>query len=335
MMEYMIKDKINRFFAIRRNHEYIFQYGLIIVAAALIFYIPSLLNLIGFSQINPAEYFSPEIKTPIDAIYFSIVSITTLGFGDIYPSSQIMRAVVSAEVLLGIVTIGQALHTITIKAEENKRLPHRLAAYEDVRLLTCRLISYWKDIHLQSVPGKFPDTLQDLISQESINKMGMCLDLDAKPSVTPPRTWWQWLPEQLTDMTGMADKILERHMQVLDPLAYSHIHSLISDGMLSPTKANIINGIKQSDQAMGFPRPSNFGSYLADNEESLKPILELDQWCKKEYKILQKTNKESIKEPFKVPEVKTETNNPASLMSQDKLRSQLTKQAEFRASDKT
>lgn len=333
-MEHMIKEKIDRFFTFRKNHQYIFQYGLIIVVSALIFYMPSLLNLVGFSQISPSEYFSPEIKTPIDAIYFSVVTITTLGFGDINPASQIMRAVVSVEVLLGIVTIGQALHAITVKAEENKRLPHRLAAYEDVRLLTCRVISYWKDIHLQSVPEKFPDTLENLLSQESINKMGLCLDLDAKPSVTPPRTWWQWLPEQLANMTGMAEKILERHVHVLDPLAYSHIHSLISDGMLSPMKASIINSIKQSDKTTGFPRPTNFGNYLIENEESLNPIIELDKWCKKEYEILKKTNKESIKEPFKVPEVKTVTKNPASLISQDKLQLQSTKLAEFRAREK-
>jgi len=207
-MEYMLKNTFDKFNDFRKSHSYIFQYGLIIVVASFIYYVPNLLSLIGFAEIKPEDFFDPEMKTPIDAIYFSIVSITTLGFGDINPVSQIMRLVVSIEVLLGIITIGQALHAITVKAEDDKRLPHRLAAYEDVRLLTCRVISYWKGIHLQSVPEKYPENLEDLLSQENINKMGMCLDLDAKPSVTPPRTWWQWLPEQLTNMTAMAEKIL-------------------------------------------------------------------------------------------------------------------------------
>lgn len=330
----MIKNRLDRFNAIRKGHKYIFQYGLIIVIAASVFYIPSLLNLLGLYEIKPNEFFDPGIDTPIDALYFSIVSITTLGFGDINPTSQIMRAVVAIEVLLGIITIGQALHSITIKAEEQKRLPHRLAAYEDVRLLTCRLVSYWKDIYLQSVPDKYPKTLKELLSQESINKMAMCLDLDAKPAVTPPRTWWQWLPEQLTNMSSMAEKIIERHVQVLDPIAYSYIHGLLSDGMISQMKKNIISTIRQSDQADGFPRPTNYGSYLADNEESLRPIISLDEWCKQEYEALKKVSSHPIKEPFVVPEIKNVTNNPASLMSQEKLQSQLSKQAEYRARGK-
>ncbi len=293
-----------------------------------------MLNLLGFQSIQPSKYFNSEIKTPIDAIYFSIVSITTLGFGDITPQSQIMRAVVSVEVLLGIITIGQALNAITVKAEGKKRLPHRLAAYEDVRLLSNRLVSYWQDIYLQSVPGEFPATIDRLLSQESLNKMGISLDLDAKPNVTPPRTWWQWLPQQLADMNTLAEKILERHIQVLDPVAYSHIHSILSDGMLSPMKANIINTIKQSDQATKFPRPTNLGSYLIDDEESLKPILELDKWCKKEYKILQQTNETSIKKPFEIHEIKIPTSKPKSCISQEKLQSQLSIQVEFRARNK-
>jgi hypothetical protein len=333
-MEHMLKNKTHRFNDFRKSHSYIFQYGLIIVVAAFIYYVPSLLNLIGFVEIKPEDFFNPGIKTPIDAVYFSIVSITTLGFGDINPTSQIMRAVVSIEVLLGILTIGQALHAITVKAEEDKRLPHRLAAYEDVRLLTCRVISYWQDIYLQSVPEKYPGTLEDLLSQENLNKMGICLDLDAKPNVTPPRTWWHWLPEQLTNMIAMAEKILERHVQVLDPIAYSHIHNLLSDGMLSPMKANIMNSLRQSDEAMGFPRPTNYGSYLVDNEDTLKPIIYLDDWCKKEYEALKNNSHLPIKEPFKAPETKEAVSSPPSLISQEKLQAQLTKQEEYRARDK-
>jgi hypothetical protein len=333
-MKRMIRNRLDRFHSFRIEHKYIFQYVLIIVVAALIFYIPSLLNLLGLYEIKPKDFFDPGIDTPIDAIYFSIVSITTLGFGDIKPTSQIMRLIVAIEVLFGIITIGQALHSITVKAEEKKRLPHRLAAYEAVRLLTCRLVSYWKDIYLQSVPDDYPKTVNTLLSQENINKMARCLDLDAKPSGTPPRTWWQWLPEQLTNMSSMADKIIERHVHVLDPMAYSHIHSLLSDGMISPMKTNIIGTIRQSDQAGGFPRPTNYANYLADDEESLRPVISLDEWCKQEYEALRKICNHPIKEPFVVPEIKRSTKPPASLISPYKLHSQLKKQANYIARGK-
>jgi len=330
----MLRKILDGFRDFRKDHKYIFQYGLIIFVSALIYYIPKFLNVIGIYEIESGEFFDPGVNTLIDALYFSVVSITTLGFGDINPTSQLMRVVVAIEVLLGIITIGQALHSISVKAEEEKRLPHRLAAYEDVRLLTCRLISYWQDIYLQSVPDKYPATVKDLLSKESLDKMAICLDLDAKPSVTPPRTWWQWLPQQLTNMSSMADKIIERHVQVLDPKAYSYIHSLLSDGMLSSMKVNIIVTIRQSDQANGFPRPTNYGSYLADDEESLRSIIDLDEWCKQEYKALKKISSYSIKEPFVAPGVKQVTENPASYMSQEKLQSQLKAQEEYRTRGK-
>lgn len=45
------------------------------------------------------------ITCPLEAIYFSIVTITTLGYGDIRPISRIGRILVSLQVLIGIVLI--------------------------------------------------------------------------------------------------------------------------------------------------------------------------------------------------------------------------------------
>jgi len=85
---------------------------------------------------------------------------------------------------------------------------------------------------------------------------------------------------------------------------------------------------------MGFPRPTNYGNYLADNEDTLKPIINLDNWCKNEYEALKNNSHLPIKEPFKVPEIKEVVSSPASLMPQEKMQAQLPKQAEYRARDK-
>jgi voltage-gated potassium channel len=42
----------------------------------------------------------------LDFLYFSAITITTVGFGDIVPNSQFVRFVVIVETLLGIVLIG-------------------------------------------------------------------------------------------------------------------------------------------------------------------------------------------------------------------------------------
>lgn len=53
-----------------------------------------------------------------DALYYSIVTITTLGFGDITPQCCFAKVTTSAEVLIGIVLIGLFLNEISVKQAE-------------------------------------------------------------------------------------------------------------------------------------------------------------------------------------------------------------------------
>jgi hypothetical protein len=41
----------------------------------------------------------------VDALYYSIATITTLGFGDIAPSSSLVRAITSLEVVSGLLML--------------------------------------------------------------------------------------------------------------------------------------------------------------------------------------------------------------------------------------
>jgi hypothetical protein len=301
-MKGFIKGKWSSFLSFMNNHFHIFQYGVIILVAATFYYTPHLLNSFGFTSVKPNEFFSQAIVTPIDAIYFSVVSITTLGFGDINPTSQIMRVIVSIEVLFGIITIGQALNAMSEKAEEKKRMPHRIAAYEDVRLLTRDLVCYWANIYHYSVPFSFPSSVEELLSQESINKMGKYLDLNSKPVVTPERTWWEWLPQQVESQTKLAETILERHISVLEPQAYSYIHNLLSAGILSQSRYGLISAIRKSDEQSNNQRSSFLANYHFENAQSLKPIVELQKWCRAEYKELQYIDSSFIKCPHEVME---------------------------------
>lgn len=318
-----------------KRHRYIFQYVTIIILASFFFYIPNLLQYMGVESIKPADFFNPKLETFIDAIYFSIVSITTLGFGDIIPISQWMKVIVSIEVLLGIFTIGQALNSIAKTTEEKRRLPHRFAAYEDVRLLTTRLIYFWKEIYIQSVPGESPKTIFDLLSEESISKMKRCLDLDGMPNVHPPRTWWDFLPQQSSDMAAKAEKILERHIEVLNPKVFALIHNLLSHGMLNSNKISMMSSIRVSDQATGFPRPSNLGNYTVENEKSLNPIIELNKWCKIEYEKLKTIGGNVIPliKPYTYLQEST-VENPPSYMTPEKLSSQQIRVAAYRENKK-
>ena len=73
--------------------------------------------VLAFSTIN--YYFKDEffgvgvINSPLDSIYFTLVTLTTLGYGDISPQTQLGKAFVAGEVTLGIVVISLFLTSIS------------------------------------------------------------------------------------------------------------------------------------------------------------------------------------------------------------------------------
>jgi hypothetical protein len=71
-------------------------YFICIIAFALIYYYYSPKELLNLNQ---------ELS-PINAIYFSVVTITTLGYGDILPISEFMQVVISLQALLGLIILG-------------------------------------------------------------------------------------------------------------------------------------------------------------------------------------------------------------------------------------
>lgn len=71
------------------------------------------LYLMG-QKLNPEKDFSNSIDC-IDAFYFSVITITTLGYGDIRPLTEVMKILAATEVILGIFTIGLFLSALAEK----------------------------------------------------------------------------------------------------------------------------------------------------------------------------------------------------------------------------
>jgi len=96
-------------------HEWISGYGLKIcrVFATSVFFI------IFFSYVNfiyrDSIFENGKIENPVDAFYFTCVTLTTLGFGDIAPVTYGGRLLVSIEVLIGIVIISIFLTAVAQK----------------------------------------------------------------------------------------------------------------------------------------------------------------------------------------------------------------------------
>ena len=59
------------------------------------------LNLISNSLIDHSGAMNLDSRNPIDFLYFSFVTLTTLGFGDVTPQSTAAKGCVTSEALLG------------------------------------------------------------------------------------------------------------------------------------------------------------------------------------------------------------------------------------------
>ena len=66
-----------------------------------------------------------ERLTKLDALYFSISTFTTVGFGDITATSQVARAVVTTQMVLGMVLLGLIVRVIVgaVQVARSRRQP--------------------------------------------------------------------------------------------------------------------------------------------------------------------------------------------------------------------
>lgn len=66
--------------------------------------------LLPASSMNPD--FQQSINGVIDAIYFSFVTITTLGYGDFKPVSPLAKIIVISQIIIGILVIAVAANYV-------------------------------------------------------------------------------------------------------------------------------------------------------------------------------------------------------------------------------
>lgn len=76
----------------------------------------------------PNMQFNHENVQFLEAMYFSTITVTTTGFGDITPTNTFTRAFVMIEATIGVVSAGLFLNAITYQREQNMR--NLMDAYE-------------------------------------------------------------------------------------------------------------------------------------------------------------------------------------------------------------
>jgi len=71
--------------------------------------------------------------TVVQSGYFSVVTITTLGYGEITPQTEVARALTALEAILGIVVIGIFLNAVAQNAAHKREERHKSTAKEHLR----------------------------------------------------------------------------------------------------------------------------------------------------------------------------------------------------------
>lgn len=63
----------------------------------------------------------PGIHTKLDALYFTIVTIGTVGYGDITPTGQGARALVSTQIMINLTLIGTVIRLLGRAASDRRQ----------------------------------------------------------------------------------------------------------------------------------------------------------------------------------------------------------------------
>jgi hypothetical protein len=213
------------------------------------------------------------------------------------------------------------------RRDAERTLPQRLAAHEDVRLLTARITTFWHQAYMAAVPGALPRSVAELYSADSIGRLCALLNMDSQPNVTPTRTWWEYLPEQLAEFKRYAEVILERYNSILSPEAFLMIHKLLNASM-DPW---ISRAIRSSDLQEGFPRPRTLGHYLVFTGDYFPSILALISWCNTERKLLEKESRLSLMETPETLAGNRHEGIPRCMIASEELRTQINAMQVFRA----
>jgi len=132
-------------------------FGVIYIANIIIF-------AILYWKLFPMDFKNVANLSFIQALYFSVVSVTTLGFGDITPKMENSWLIISVilQVVLGVLTIGFFLNSISHKISQSKEneINQRLVDEERIKVSKALLL-------LKPIINRQISTLSDIYKSTS------------------------------------------------------------------------------------------------------------------------------------------------------------------------
>lgn len=187
------------------------------------------------------------------------------------------------------------------RREQARLLPMRASSYEDVRLMTHWALDLWRDAYESSVGDGDPTSWEELLAEDSLDKIGISLDINKPAKVHPPQPWSIYFDSVSERIHKHAEKVLERHGFVLDPEVQNAVYAMVYNG---GHKISMIQEIDRHDQ---IPRPTNLASYVPMIRAWFDAVLSLHTWTVETHKYLAQHGNTNIHDPylFRPLEIKT------------------------------
>ncbi|GAA4704860.1 potassium channel family protein [Nocardioides conyzicola] len=102
-----------------------------LVIALMVAVLGFALGFYVLAQRNPDQFV--DLDTRIDALYFTMATLLTIGYGDVHATGQAARTLVLIQMVFNVVILATAASTITtrIRTQAEKRVEARRAAEAD------------------------------------------------------------------------------------------------------------------------------------------------------------------------------------------------------------
>jgi len=194
--------------------------------------------------------------------------------------------------LIGAALTAYGIDYLIERRERRKLLPLLASSYEDVRIMTHWALELWKNAYTDSVGDSKPGSWQELLSEESLDRVQLSMDIRRPAKVTPTMTWGAYIDMRMDEIHKHAEKILERHGHALDPDIHSAIYSIVYYKNFKIIK------LLSLDRMQHIPRPFNLGSYMLFVREWFDSVISLHEWTIEMHKHLKKNGICKIHAPY-------------------------------------
>jgi hypothetical protein len=181
--------------------------------------------------------------------------------------------------MLGVLVTILVINQLIVYRDEKRKLPHKFAVYDDIRLFISSYMVFWQQAFQESVPEDDPENIYSFFSDDGMGKIWNFLDITVKPKSAIPCSWYDHLIEFSTEYREKGDKILTRHSKHLPPEIYRIIHQI--------TEAHYLDVLINMHKMTKYYENSKIDvsnvleSYavVRPNDKDYSSIIALHEWC--------------------------------------------------------